>query len=28
VARAVLKLWRTAYHADTRKPLNLGRNPP
>jgi len=28
VARAVLKLWRTAYHADTLKPLNLGRNPP
>jgi hypothetical protein len=28
VARAVLNLWRTAYHADSRKPLNLGRNPP
>jgi hypothetical protein len=28
VARAVLKLWRTAYHSDSLKPLNLGRNPP
>lgn len=28
VARAVLKLWRTAYHADSLAPLNAGRNPP
>lgn len=28
VARAVLKLWRTAYHADSLKTLNMGRNPP
>jgi hypothetical protein len=28
VARAVLKLWRTAYHAESLKPLNLGKNPP
>jgi hypothetical protein len=28
VARAVLKLWRTAYHADTFAPLNAGSNPP
>ncbi len=28
VTRAVLKLWRTAYHADSLTPLNAGRNPP
>jgi len=28
VTRAVLKLWRTAYHADSLVPLNAGSNPP
>ncbi|WP_370464967.1 hypothetical protein [Natronomonas sp. LN261] len=28
VTRAVLKLWRVAYHADSYEPLNAGRNPP
>jgi hypothetical protein len=28
VARAVLKLWRTAYQADSLAPLNAGSNPP
>ena len=28
VARAVLKLWRTAYHTDSMAALNAGRNPP
>lgn len=28
VARAVLKLWRAAYHAGSLGPLNAGRNPP
>ena len=28
VTRAVLKLWRVAYHADSLAPLNAGRNPP
>lgn len=28
VTRAVLKLWRVAYHTDSHKPLNQGRNPP
>lgn len=28
VARAVLKLWRTAYHADSVGAFNAGRNPP
>lgn len=28
VTRAVLKLWRTAYHADSLAPLNAGSNPP
>lgn len=28
VARAVLKLWRVAYHADSLAPLNVGQNPP
>lgn len=28
VTRAVLKLWRTAYHADSFAPLNAGSNPP
>jgi len=28
VARAVLKLWRVAYHADSLSPLNAGSNPP
>jgi hypothetical protein len=28
VTRAVLKLWRAAYHADSYDPLNAGRNPP
>ncbi len=28
VTRAVLKLWRTAYHADSFDPLNTGSNPP
>jgi len=28
VTRAVLKLWRAAYHADSLVPLNAGRNPP
>lgn len=28
VARAVLKLWRAAYSADSLIPLNAGRNPP
>lgn len=28
VARAVLKLWRVAYHTDSFAPLNAGRNPP
>lgn len=28
VTRAVLKLWRVAYHADSHEPLNAGRNPP
>ena len=28
VARAVLKLWRVAYHAESTSPLNAGSNPP
>ncbi|WP_435099777.1 hypothetical protein [Halorubrum sp. N11] len=28
VTRAVLKLWRVAYHTDSYAPLNAGRNPP
>lgn len=28
VTRAVLKLWRVAYHADSITPLNAGQNPP
>ena len=28
VTRAVLKLWRVAYHADSLSPLNEGSNPP
>ena len=28
VTRAVLKLWRVAYHTDSYDPLNAGRNPP
>lgn len=28
VTRAVLKLWRVAYHAESWSPLNAGRNPP
>jgi len=28
VTRAVIKLWRTAYHAESLTPLNAGRNPP
>ncbi|TYL37376.1 hypothetical protein CV102_17315 [Natronococcus pandeyae] len=28
VARAVLKLWRVAYHAESISPLNAGSNPP
>lgn len=28
VTRAVLKLWRVAYHANSVSPLNAGRNPP
>lgn len=28
VTRAVLKLWRVAYHMDSYEPLNVGRNPP
>lgn len=28
VTRAVLKLWRTAYHSGSLTPLNAGRNPP
>ncbi|MEF8826788.1 MAG: hypothetical protein V5A27_10710 [Halapricum sp.] len=28
VTRAVLKLWRVAYHADSLSPLNAGSNPP
>lgn len=28
VTRAVLKLWRVAYHADSYKPLNTASNPP
>lgn len=28
VTRAVLKLWRTAYHAESSAPLNAGSNPP
>ncbi|WP_101298307.1 hypothetical protein [Halegenticoccus soli] len=28
VARAVLKLWRAAYHAESFAPLNAGSNPP
>lgn len=28
VARAVLKLWRTAYRAGSLTPLNTGKNPP
>jgi hypothetical protein len=28
VTRAVLKLWRVAYHADSLVPLNTGHNPP
>ena len=28
VTRAVLKLWRVAYHTDSYEPLNAGRNPP
>ena len=27
VTRAVLKLWRVAYHMDSYDPLNAGRNP-
>jgi hypothetical protein len=28
VTRAVLMLWRVAYHADSLSPLNVGTNPP
>ena len=28
VTRAVLKLWRVAYHTNTYEPLNAGQNPP
>ena len=28
VTRAVLKLWRVAYHTDSYDPLNTGSNPP
>lgn len=28
VTRAVIKLWRAAYHANSLDPLNTGRNPP
>jgi hypothetical protein len=28
VTRAVLKLWRVAYHTDSYEPLNAGQNPP
>ena len=28
VTRAVLKLWRVAYHVDSYKPLNSASNPP
>lgn len=28
VTRAVIKLWRAAYHADSLAPLNSGSNPP
>jgi len=28
VTRAVIKLWRTAYHAQSLDPLNAGKNPP
>ncbi|WP_277555889.1 hypothetical protein [Halobaculum limi] len=28
VTRAVLKLWRVAYHTNSYEPLNTGRNPP
>jgi hypothetical protein len=28
VTRAVLKLWRVAYHTNPYEPLNSGRNPP
>ena len=28
VTRAVLKLWRVAYHAESLSPLNTGRDPP
>lgn len=28
VTRAVIKLWRVAYHADSLAPLNSGSNPP
>lgn len=28
VTRAVLKLWRVAYHADSYDPLNAAKNPP
>lgn len=28
VTRAVLKLWRVAYHTDSYMPLNAGSNPP
>ena len=28
VTRAVVKLWRAAYHSDSVEPLNEGRNPP
>lgn len=28
VTRAVLKLWRVAYHADSLAPFNAGQNPP
>ena len=28
VTRAVLKLWRVAYHTDSYAPLNAGQNPP
>lgn len=28
VTRAVLKLWRVAYHTNSFSPLNRGRNPP
>jgi hypothetical protein len=28
LTRAVIKLWRAAYHASSLDPLNAGRNPP